>query len=67
MLFDHGLRSLGDDYTVLVAEKHFAEAGDASFLLARVQGRKLTLPANPAHWPAPQHLAWHRSHKFLGG
>jgi hypothetical protein len=52
---------------VLVAARHFAEAGDAAFLLARLQGRKITLPANPSHWPAPQHLAWHRSHKFLRG
>jgi putative restriction endonuclease len=66
-LFDNGLWSIRDDYTVLVAGWHFAEVGDAAFLLARMQGRKLTLPANPAHWTAPQHLAWHRSHKFLGG
>jgi hypothetical protein len=51
---------------VLGAEKHFAEAGKSAFLLARMQGRRITLPANPAHRPAPQQLAWHRSHKFLG-
>jgi putative restriction endonuclease len=66
-LFDNGLWSIRDDYTVLVAEKHFAEAGDAALLLARMQGCKLALPANPAHWPTPQHLEWHRRHKFLGG
>jgi putative restriction endonuclease len=66
-LFDHGLWSIRDDYTVLVAERHFAEAGDAAFLLARMQGRKITLPANPSHWPARQHLEWHRKHRFLGG
>jgi hypothetical protein len=51
---------------VLVAARHFAEAGKSAFLLARMQGRRITLPANPSHWPAPQQLAWHRSHKFLG-
>ena len=65
-LFDHGLWSLRDDYTVLVAGRHFAEVGPAALLLARMQGRRITLPANPSHWPAPQHLAWHRSHNFLG-
>jgi hypothetical protein len=51
---------------VLVAEKHFAEAGNAAHLLTRMKERKITLPVNPVHWPAPQHLAWHRRHKFLG-
>jgi hypothetical protein len=31
-----------------------------------MKNRKITLPANPANWPAQQHLAWHRHHKFLG-
>jgi hypothetical protein len=31
-----------------------------------MKDRKITLPANPAHWPAQQHLEWHRSRKFLG-
>jgi hypothetical protein len=42
---------------VLVAARHFAEAGKSAFLLARMQGRRITLPANPAHRPARQHLA----------
>ena len=33
-LFDNGLWSLRDDYTVLVADRHFAEAGDATSDLA---------------------------------
>lgn len=66
-LFDHGLWSIRDDHTVLVAKRHFAEVGDAAHLLSRMQDCQLTLPANPAHWPAAQYLAWHRSHKFLGG
>jgi putative restriction endonuclease len=65
-LFDNGLYSLRDDYTVIVAERHFSEAGEAAHLLAHMRDRKITLPANPAHWLAQQHLEWHRSHKFLG-
>ena len=65
-LFDNGLWSIRDDFTVLVAERHFAEAGDDALLLARMRDRKITLPANPAHRPSPQHLAWHRNHRFLG-
>jgi len=41
--------------------------GDSAFLLARMKGRKITLPTKPSHWPAKQHLAWHRNQKFLGG
>jgi putative restriction endonuclease len=65
-LFDNGLWSISDDYTVLVAERHFSEAGESAHLLARMKDLKIILPANPAHWPAQQHLAWHRTHKFLG-
>jgi hypothetical protein len=51
---------------VIVAERHFAEAEKSAHLLIRLKDRKITLPANPSHWPARQHLAWHRSHRFLG-
>jgi putative restriction endonuclease len=64
-LFDHGLWSLSDDYTVLVAERHFAEAGDSAFLLTRMKNMKVTLPADPRQWPAQKHLQWHRNYKFL--
>jgi putative restriction endonuclease len=64
-LFDNGLWSLADDYTVHVADRHFTEAGDAAMLLTRLRGRKIALPANPKHRPAAQHLAWHRHHRFL--
>jgi hypothetical protein len=36
------LWSLEDDYTVLVAERHFAEAGDAALLLAGMNGRRIS-------------------------
>ena len=65
-LFDNGLWTLRDDYTVIVAERHFCEAGDAARLLAPMKDRTITLPATPAHWPARKHLEWHRCHRFLG-
>jgi putative restriction endonuclease len=65
-LFDNGLWTLRDDYTVLVADRHFSESGEESHLLARMKDKRVTLPANPAHLPAQEHLQWHRTHKFLG-
>lgn len=65
-LFDNGLWSIADDYTVLVAERHFSEAGDAALLLGRMKDRKISLPADPSYWPAQKHLEWHRNHTFLG-
>lgn len=65
-LFDNGLWTLRDDYTILTADRHFAEAGEESFQLGRMRDKRITLPANAAHWPAQQHLEWHRKHKFLG-
>lgn len=65
-LFDNGLWSLRDDYTVLVAERHFAEVGESALLLSGAKDKKITLPVNSSHWPAQKHLEWHRNHKFLG-
>lgn len=65
-LFDNGLWSLSDDYKILTADRHFSEAGESAFLLGRMKGKRITLPANTAHWPGQQHLEWHRKHKFLG-
>ncbi len=65
-LFDNGLWSLRDDFTVIVAELHFAEAGDSALLLASMKDRKVTLPADPGQRPEQKHLRWHREQKFLG-
>jgi len=65
-LFDNGLWTLRDDYTVLTADWHFAEAGESAFLLGQMGNKQIVLPKNQAHWPAQQHLEWHRKHKFLG-
>lgn len=65
-LFDNGLWSLRDDYTVLVADRHFSETGESAHTLGLMRDKQITLPANIAYRPAQQHLEWHRSHKFLG-
>lgn len=65
-LFDNGLWSMRDDFTVLVADRHFSEAGEDLHLLVRMRDRKIILPANPCQWPAQKHLEWHRKNKFLG-
>jgi putative restriction endonuclease len=65
-LFDCGLWSLTDDYTVIVADRHFSEAGEAVHLLTAMMGRQVRLPALRELWPNVRHLQWHRTHKFLG-
>jgi putative restriction endonuclease len=64
-LFDNGLWTLSDDYTILTADRHFSEAGESALLLGRMKGTRITLPSNAAYWPGQQHLEWHRKHKFL--
>ena len=66
-LFDNGLWTLTDDYKVIVAEGRFAEDGpNQEQLLREYHGRKIHLPNDPAHWPNPVHIAWHRKKKFKG-
>jgi putative restriction endonuclease len=67
-LFDNGLWSLTDEYTVLVAVGHFDEEcfAQTSPLLASFQGKRIHLPADQALWPHPKHLDWHRRNKFRG-
>lgn len=65
-LFDNGLWTLADDYTVIVAAGRFAEDSPDQKPLAGYHGRKVHLPSEPKFWPNPIHLAWHRKHKFQG-
>jgi hypothetical protein len=46
--------------------EQFTTPGEGALLLARMQGRRITLPANAAQRPAKQHLKWHRDNRFLG-
>ena len=43
-LFDNGLWSIESDYTVITADRHFAETGDAASLLTAMKGRQSRLP-----------------------
>jgi putative restriction endonuclease len=44
-LFDKGIWYIQDDYTVLVADRYFSEAGESSVLLAHPKNKKIILPA----------------------
>jgi len=65
-LFDAGLWSVADDYRILVAKDAFSEDSPDQKPLGDYHGRPLRLPKDQSLWPAPNHLAWHRKHKFLG-
>jgi putative restriction endonuclease len=65
-MFDAGLWSLDDDYSVIVAMNRFDEAGDAAYLLKRFAGHGLQLPSKRDYWPDKAHLAWHRQNRFAG-
>lgn len=63
-MFDQGLWSLDEDYRVIVADTAFEEATRDQKSLRDFHGSKIALPSNTNLWPDPQHLAWHREHKF---
>jgi putative restriction endonuclease len=63
-LFDHGLWTLADDYTVIVAAGKFSEDSPDQKPLGAYQGLRIHLPGDSAYWPNPIHLAWHRKQKF---
>ena len=65
-LFDQGLWTIADDYTVVVAIGQFTEQSPDQKALRDYHGQKIRLPKNSALWPEPIHLAWHRSNKFQG-
>jgi putative restriction endonuclease len=63
--FDQGLWTISDDYRIIVAIGHFAEAGPSQLdLLESYQGRKVPLPEDKTLWPDPIHVAWHRKARF---
>jgi putative restriction endonuclease len=65
-LFDNGLWTLTDEFTVIVAANHFLEDSPNQTPLTAFQGKKISLPSDPTLWPSPVHLAWHRQHTFQG-
>jgi putative restriction endonuclease len=63
--FDQGLRSIADDYHIIVAVGQFAEAGpNEDDLLASYHGKRVHLPEDRTLWPDLIHLGWHRKTRF---
>ncbi|MGP0068842.1 MAG: HNH endonuclease [Isosphaeraceae bacterium] len=65
-LFDNGLWTIADDFTVMVARDHFTEDSPDQKPLGDYHGHRIRLPGDPALYPAADHLAWHRRKKFRG-
>ncbi len=63
-LFDNGLWTVADDFSVIVAVAHFSEESPDQKGLRAYHGLKLRLPSDPSLWPNPIHLAWHRKNRF---
>lgn len=61
-MFDRGLVSVADDMSILKAKGHLPDEVER---LINVSGR-LNLPKDPAQWPHPAYLAYHREHRFKG-
>jgi putative restriction endonuclease len=65
-LFDNGLWSLDDDYSVLVARHRFSEDAPDQKSLTAYAGERIRLPSAESLWPDRKCLAWHRKHTFQG-
>jgi putative restriction endonuclease len=59
-LFDRGLLSFADDYTILLSPHGVPDELDKLIL----PERKLRVPTNPDLRPHATYLAWHRNHCF---
>jgi putative restriction endonuclease len=56
--FDRGLISIGSDLTLLVAND--LRESESSHAIRPFAGKRLMLPNEKRHWPAPENLAQHR-------
>lgn len=65
-MFDNGLWTVADDFTVIVAIDHFTEEAPNQKKLSEYHGQRIRLPADESLHPDAAHLAWHRKHKFRG-
>jgi putative restriction endonuclease len=65
-MFDNGLWTIADDFTVIVARNNFAEDSPDQKPLADYRGQKIRLPSDSSLYPDPAYLDWHRRKKFLG-
>jgi len=62
-MFDRGLLSIADDYTILVA----ADRVPADALRLIRPDRRVLLPEHRELWPHPTQLRYHRGEVFKGG
>jgi putative restriction endonuclease len=62
-MFDRGLLSVGEDYSILVAQE---VVGNDTATRLVTPDRRLILPSDPANRPHPAYLAWHRENVFKG-
>lgn len=60
-MFDRGLLSLDDNWSILVS-RHVNDAESVERLLQ--PSKQATLPTDPTLHPRPDYLAWHREHVF---
>ena len=65
-LFDNGLWTLTNDYTVIVAVGRFTEDSPDQKSLLEYDGQRIRLPGDPSLHPNPVHLGWHRENMFQG-
>jgi putative restriction endonuclease len=65
-LFDNGLWTIGDDYTIMVAAGRFSEDSPNGKSLRDYHGQRIRLPNDNAFWPNAIHLGWHRKNRFQG-
>jgi putative restriction endonuclease len=65
-LFDNGLWTIADDYTVKVALGSFSEDSPDQKALSSYHGHMIRLPGDATLSPDPIHLAWHRNNVFVG-
>lgn len=63
-LFDNGLWTIADDYSIIIAVGRFSEDSPDHKSLRDYHGQKIRLPSDHSFWPNPIHLAWHRKNKF---
>jgi putative restriction endonuclease len=60
-MFDRGLVTLSDEYSIVVSDNH-VPASWKSHLAPHLSG--IRLPKRKSEWPHPKYLRWHRENKF---
>ena len=63
--FDRGLVSIDEKYNILISG-HVLEDIEHSYGIRRLHGKQITLPQEPAQYPAQEYIGWHRENLFKG-